>query len=193
MFINAYDNGSVYVVNNAFVSADIPMATDPDVKVIEIKDTQVFSIITENLLQNNLVKLPNNLTDYTPGDVIINVVDELVAAKMAASTKIRNFTAHRAGAAYMYDIFEFQLVSNILYAEGIFITDSNREKKYIDIINTNKTELIDALEKYLNIRDKISEYYSLHAQAKTALDFIEKSTTLEDVKKYLDNFISSFN
>jgi len=193
MFINAYDNGTVYIVNNAFVSEKMPMTLNPDVKTIEIKDTQVFAIISEELLQNNTVKLSNKMTEYTPSDIIVDVVDDLAAAKYASTMKVRDFIARRAGSAYIYDIFEFQLASNILYSEGIFITDSNREAKYIEIIETNRVELIEALEKYLNIKDKMTEYYSLYAQGKVAMDLINNANTLQNVEMYLNNFLASFN
>ena len=192
MIVNVYESGSVYIVNRAYVSKTIPVVEEPDSKNIKIEDTQVFSIIAEALLQKNEVRLPTNITTYKPSDVIINVLDDLDAAKYAAKITIKNFIAQRENTVYMYDLFEFNLTSNILYSEGYFITDSNREKKYLEIIGTNNATLIDALEKYLNIRDKISEYYSIYAQAKAAIELIENATTIPNVDTYKKSFLASF-
>ena len=192
MLLDVFDNGSVYIVNSTSIVREMPLVLDPSITKIEISNTQVFAIITEELLQNNNVKLPRGMAAYKPSDIIVDVVDDLTAAKLAARIKIGDFTASRASATYVYDIFEFQMVSNVLYAEGIFITDSNREAKYIEIIETNRVELIEALEKYLNIKDKMSEYYALHSQSKIALQFVENANTLQDVEMYTNNFIASF-
>jgi len=192
MLINVYDKGSVLEVNKAYVSKIIPVIVDPDAKIIEIKDTQVFTMISEALLQNNMVRLPAGVSSLTPSDIMIEQLDNLAAAKYASKIRVQNFVASREGVAYMYDLFEFNLTSNILYAEGFFITDSNREAKYLEIIKTNNVKLIEALEKYLNIKDKISEYYALYSQSKTTLDLIEKANTVQDIDKYRDNFLASF-
>lgn len=192
MLLNVYKKGDVYTVNSSFISQNLPINIDTDSTIVEIKNTQVFSIITEALLQNNLVKLPVGLQSYTPGDVMINIVDDLVASKYAGVIKIQNFIASRAGNAYYYDLFEFNLVSNTLYANGIFITNENREEKYIEIIETGKIELIEALETYLNLKDKISAYYSLYAQGQVAIKLVDNANTVANVELYVTNFMASF-
>jgi len=192
MLLNVYDKGSVYDVNKAYVSKDMPIVVEPDAKVIEIKDTQVFTMISEELLQNNVVRLPAGVSPYKPSDIIVDKLDDLDSVKYAAQIKIKNFIASRAGTSYLYDLFEFNLVSNTLYADGYFITDSNREAKYLEIIGTNRVHLIEALEKYLNIKDKISEYYSLYAQAKAVLELINNANSIQSVDTYKANFLASF-
>jgi len=192
MYISVYDKGSVFEVNKAFISEKTPIIVEPDVKIIQIKDTQVFSIISEALLQKNQVRLPAGLENYTPANIMIEEMDDLIAAKYAAKIKIKDFVARRESPTYLYDLFEYNLTSNILYSEGFFITDDNRESKYLEIIKTNNVRLIEALEKYLNIRDKISDYYNIYNQAKATIESIENANTIESINEYRNNFLASF-
>lgn len=67
---------------------------------------------------------------------------------------------------------------------GYFITDQNREEKYIEIIETEDENLIDLLETYLNIKDDIAKIKFNKKQFKLN---IEKLKSLdENSKEFLD-------
>ena len=192
MYIRGYDNGAFFIVHSAVLSNDVLTLSALDVVVIEILDTQLFALVSEELLQNNTVKFPSK-TNPTLSNIIINVVDDLQAAKLAANNRIKNYITSRVGYLHLYDVFEFQLVSSILWSEGFFITDANREAKYIEIIETNRMDLIEALEKYLNIRDAMTIHYNIYEQGRVAMLLIEGASSTQVVDTYLTNFLSSFN
>lgn len=60
----------------------------------------------------------------------------------------------------MIDYIEYIDTNNELGERGIFITHSNREDKYLEILETGDDSLIDMLEKYLNIKDKLTQIKS---------------------------------
>jgi len=192
MYIRGYDNGSFFIVHSAVLSNDILTSSALDVSIAEIFDTQLFAIVSEELLQNNSVKFPSK-AEPTLSNIIINVVDDLLAAKYAANNRIKNYIISRVGYLHVYDIFEFQLISSLLWSEGFFITDANREAKYIEIIETNRMDLIEALEKYLNIRDTMAVHYNIYDQGSVAMQLIDGAGSLQVVDTYLKNFFSSFN
>ena len=59
-------------------------------------------------------------------------------------------------------------------AEGIYITNENREEKYIEILEKDDPKLLEALEKYIEALDRVDiinnlvkEYYDLVEKIKS--------------------------
>lgn len=68
-----------------------------------------------------------------------------------------------------------------LAAEGYFITDANREEKYLEIIATNDEVLISMLEAYLNAYDLIEPVANMWINLKTFEDDIALATNKAEV------------
>ena len=56
---------------------------------------------------------------------------------------------------FVYYIEYFDVLFE-LTNKGYFITDENKEEKYLEILETEDDELIDLLEKYLEIKEKLT-------------------------------------
>lgn len=56
----------------------------------------------------------------------------------------------------MVDYISYIEANNTLSSQGFFITDKNREEKYLEILETGDDSLIDALEEFLNVKDSLS-------------------------------------
>lgn len=67
---------------------------------------------------------------------------------------------------------------------GYFITDQNREEKYIEIIETEDENLIELLETYLNIKDDIAKIKFNKKQFKINIDKLKSLD--ENSKEFLD-------
>ena len=84
------------------------------------------------------------------------------------------------------------MLNNKFANQGIFITDDNREECYIKIIEAGNESLIADLEKYLEIKDKVTviemrkkEYDDILNNLRTLSDFNDSETVHQIVEKYL--------
>lgn len=81
---------------------------------------------------------------------------------------------------------------DILASHGYFITDENREEKYIDILEKDDPKLLDALEKYINYLDTYNELERVIKEYKDTIESIKNcepddiKTINEIIKPYLD-------
>jgi hypothetical protein len=71
---------------------------------------------------------------------------------------------------YVYYIEYFNILFE-LSNKGFFITDENKEEKYLEILETEDDYLIDLLEEFLILKDQLS---ALKTARKTFLNVIER-------------------
>jgi len=76
----------------------------------------------------------------------------------------RTFEA-KVSSISMFDYIAFLQCHSALAAAGYFITDENREEKYIKIITSENTKLCDTLERYLLLTDIMSKHFFNYNQA----------------------------
>ncbi len=87
-----------------------------------------------------------------------------------------------------FDFFEFTMCNNFLASKGFFITDENREEVYIQIINSGDEKVIEHLEKYLNLLDRISVpnyQYNSYLEFEEA---VKDAKTLGELKELEENY-----
>jgi hypothetical protein len=72
-------------------------------------------------------------------------------------------------------------------SNGYFITNSNREEKYLEILQLDDNEkLIDILEKYLISLDNLNKYsYNLNLY-RNFQEQIDEATTIEELKEIIN-------
>ena len=81
---------------------------------------------------------------------------------------------------------------DLLASYGYFITDENREEKYIEILEKDDPKLLEALEQYINYLDSINELERVIREYKDAVDKIKEQdpddiqAINEIIKPYLD-------
>ena len=78
---------------------------------------------------------------------------------------------------HIIDFASFMILNNKFAAKGIFITDENKEEEYIKVIESGDMSLIEDLETYINLRDKVQ---GIEAQKKEYTDIVNKLKVLED-------------
>ena len=91
-------------------------------------------------------------------------VDELEAAKRSARSELNHMFSGSYERLGGLNLFRFIGSMLKLMDAGYFITEKNREEKYLEIIQSEDDELIDALKEFLDIRDNIVEYQLQHYQ-----------------------------
>lgn len=89
--------------------------------------------------------------------------------------------------------YEFTILNNELSDRGIFITDSNKEEKYIEILELEDDTLIDILERYLICKDEISRAYAAYDTYRKFKQGLNDLTTTDEVQVLASQFISEWN
>lgn len=84
--------------------------------------------------------------------------------------------------------YEFIVLNNNLMEQGYFITDTNKEEKYIEILETENDDLIDILEKYLMNKDEIARSFAAYETYRTLKLNIADTEDLEEVNKLYQAF-----
>ena len=98
-------------------------------------------------------------------------------AVAALKTKARGVMGDDLLTFHLIDFVSFMMLNNKFASKNIFITDENKEEQYIKVIESGDISLIEDLETYINLRDKIQ---NIEAQKKEYTDLVSKLTSLED-------------
>lgn len=78
---------------------------------------------------------------------------------------------------HLMDIVDFMMLHDKFASKGIFITQDNREEKYIEIIQTGDQDMIDDLERYIGYLDRLTE---LRTKIDTYNDIIQELKEVSD-------------
>lgn len=113
-------------------------------------------------------------------------------AMSAVKTKVRGILGDDLLTFTLIDFITFMQLNNKFAEKGIFITEKNKEEKYIEIIETGKADLINDLEEYINLLDEIKiiknkkdEYSKIVEGLKLQQDYEDVQSINSIVKEYL--------
>jgi len=108
-------------------------------------------------------------------------------AALAVKTKVRGIMGDDLLIFSLMDFVDLMLLNNKFSDLGIFITDDNREEAYIKIIELGDPELIDDLERFINLKDSIGlirekkeEYYNVIDNIRNASDDSAVNSAIKD-------------
>lgn len=82
----------------------------------------------------------------------------------------------------------FIIINNILASRGYFITDENREEKYLEVVSSDDNELLELLRKYLEAYDCITGDLNIYNVYIKLMEDIQEADTIEDVNKLYETF-----
>lgn len=147
-----YDGQLRYKLKNVKEVPDGSTPATPDDVVIT--DTNVYDFIYNNFLENKIyVNDLTQISDTSTYLLVPRTVNEINNIVLNAYKKTR-----LSGLQYDFDdlviLSEYLYISIELASKGYFITDTNREEKYIEILNSGDANLLDLLEKYLSVYDE---------------------------------------
>jgi hypothetical protein len=188
------DRGSYYQVLGTTKNTFDVVANSADK---HLKLTSITAdLIHQQLAQGNQVRIPKSLqsNEVLPGELqIISVTDsEIDAARNNAAYKARQMVTYELGKISSFTLYRYNILHDELAADGYFITNKNREQKYIEIIETGNVELISLLEKYLEARDTIDQALSVHDRLDSYLANLNSLTTVDDIKAAETAFLTAF-
>lgn len=127
---------------------------------------------------------------------VLNKEDDIQNIRNSEIKRVRMLInpelASVSGLAY----YGFMCLNNELADKGFFITESNREAKYLSILETGDEKLIEMLERYLNYRDEIGRVSALHKSfeglRKDILNEEDPAKIVKMSNEFMDLFYSRF-
>jgi chromatin segregation and condensation protein Rec8/ScpA/Scc1 (kleisin family) len=89
-------------------------------------------------------------------------------------------------------MYGFIILNNDLANAGYFITNENREEKYLEILETGDEKLISKLEDYLNYKDEIETVAHLERRFSSFRTEIRAAASVEEVTAIEERFLEKF-
>jgi predicted transcriptional regulator len=109
--------------------------------------------------------------------------------KMRILNKAEEYYKARVNKGSLLDYLYYIDINNELNSKGFFITDSNKEEKFLEILETGDDRLIDLLEEFLILKDQLS---ALKNARQIFVGIVEKlKETSEDDIEYLQELEDS--
>lgn len=92
----------------------------------------------------------------------------------------------------LLDFISFIQINNMFADQGIFITNENKEQKYIEIIESGDEKLISFLEEYINLLDNIKNINNKKTEYQTIiyqLQTINDKDNIEEINKIVEEYL----
>lgn len=186
LYLGLKDIGSEWLVTS--VQTDMYKIT-PDIEILEIKDTNLFSYLADLIAEKKVVKFSKYIEDLK--------IDNLVIGNESSTKESFIKELHKQIARVFclipsYTYFRYSYLNNIFASKGIFITQENREEKYIEILEKNDDDLMKYLEEYLNVMNKLEYFESMYAKYLNACEELNKTSDELVMKQITDEAITFF-
>lgn len=187
------DRGSYwYVTGVTKTSLDTADSEDNYLKLSFV----AYKLIQDALMEGNEVRInkPLHTNEVLPGEVKILKVaaDDIVEVRSSAIKRVRILINPELASVSGLAFYGFMCLNNELADKGFFITDENRESKYLSILETGDEKLIQKLEDYLNYRDEISRVASVHKNFEAFRKNVMLETENAKITKLADDFMTDF-
>jgi hypothetical protein len=156
-----------------------------------------YKLIQEALMAGNAVHIQKTLRtdEVLPGEFEIiehETADPVSDAKDAAIIRIRMLVTPEISKISGLAMYGFIVLNNDLSAMGYFITNDNREEKYLEILETGDEVLISKLEDYLNYKDEIEAVAQLERKFSAFRANVQRATTVDEVEALQTQFLERF-
>jgi hypothetical protein len=170
-----------------------------DEAIYYIQSSQLYGYIVDKVSDGIKVKIPKKLEgSLTRYDLFEGTPDTEVRQINSIGFQDKYINKARNAICsgdidknnFIFSFYEFIQLNNYFLIKGIFINNSNRDEKYLEIINMiaendnedENDELINNLEKYLELMTKLEQIQDIY---KSYLTFVENiksmSFSSEDV------------
>jgi hypothetical protein len=193
------DRGAFWKVTN-LTKNTLDNLANREEKVLKLSYMS-YQLMKEALMEGKAVHVQKTLRtdEVLPGEfevIDFEKSDPLGEARDAAITKVRMLVTPDLSKISGFAMYGFIILNNDLAANGYFITNENREEKYLEILETGDEKLIAKLEDYLNYKDEIERVAQLERKFSAFCSEIKTLTTIEEVKsaeaRFLERFYSQF-
>jgi hypothetical protein len=187
------DQGTYWKINNLVQNTMENLANSTE-KTLRLS-YMANELIKEAMLSGKVVHVPKeNLrsVEVLPGDFTIiepSEEDKLQATKDAVNARVRMLITPTLTKISGITLYGFMVLNNDLANAGYFITNENREEKYLEILETGDEKLIAKLEDYLNYKDEIESVAFLERDFSAFRKEVKQSNSVDEVVKLQDDFL----
>lgn len=158
-----------------------------------------YQQIKEAIMAGKAVHIGKSMMtdEVMPGEFTIierseAAVDMLQQARDASIVKIRMLVSPEIAKISGFAMYGFIILNNDLSNAGYFITNENREEKYLEILETGDEKLIAKLEDYLNYKDEIEAIAQLERKFSHFRTSMKAAPTVEAVTELEQKFLTAF-
>lgn len=187
------DRGSYWSVQG--VTENSFATVDQDSKYLKLSAVS-GKIIKDAMLGGDEVRIVKPLLgiEVLPREIKIIKAeeDDVESFKSSQIKRVRMLINPELASVSGLAFYGFICLNNELADKGFFITDQNRESKYLSILETGDEKLISKLEDYLNYRDEIGRVASLHKKFEKFRKDMKEETDKEKIQKLADDFMEDF-
>lgn len=113
-------------------------------------------------------------------------------AAKAVKTKVRGILGDDLVVLTLVDFISFMQLNNLFAEKGFFITEKNKEEKYIEIIESGDEKLIENLEQYITLLDNIKVIQNKkneYSKIIEDLKFLNDYEDVESVNKIVEDYL----
>jgi len=189
------DRGTHYLVTGVTKSSFDGLANRED-KVLKLSYNS-YQKCSDGLAEGKTVTINKELTtdEVLPGDVNVSdeAISELETYKKVAMQKINKKMTYNTATISALEILSFTVINSELASLGYFITEKNREDKYIEIIEAEDEELIEKLEEYLILLDLVQNSLKFSNMCKKYNNQILLAEDQNAVDDILSNFYKEYD
>lgn len=187
------DRGSFWQVMG--VTKNSLSTADSEEKYLKLSHSS-YKKIEDAILGGSEVRIvkPLRVGEVLPDEVKILKVaeDDIVGIRESAIKRVRIIITPQIASLSGLSLYGFMCLNNELADKGFFITDENRESKYLAILETGDEKLIQKLEDYLNYRDEISRVSSLYKKFETFRKNLMNEADKDKISKLADDFLTEY-
>jgi len=179
------DKGDVWEITDTTIQPD-DYVVDPEM-VLEV-DKALFDFI-KGKIHTSQIQYPKDVDGkLIQQDLMIVDYDPVTSHRERILNKGREYISTRLNAVSLFELYEFMVCNLDLIEKGFVITNTNRRKKYLEIVDAGDIDTIDLLERLLNSKDKLESISGWYNQYRTFESDLYK---LNDIKK-IDNRFKIF-
>jgi ribosomal protein S17 len=189
------DRGSYWFVTNVTQNT-LDNQAEKDEKILRLSYMS-HQLIKQALMAGKKVHIHKTLQtgEVLPGEfdvVDLAETDPIQEARDSSVVKIRMLVTPDLSKISGFALYGFMILNNDLASNGYFITNENREEKYLEILETGDEKLIAKLEDYLNYKDEIEAVAHLERRFAAFRNEIRTATTVEEIKAIEERFLERF-
>jgi hypothetical protein len=153
----------------------------------------LFNTVSE-LLKSSVVRYnSNHVGELKIEDLKIEKIDPFSIKKMLTIQRGMLLINQRINILSLFGFANFIILNNYMLDAGYFITNENREQKYLEIINTTDKKLIKKLEEYLEALDVVSQDLYWYSHYREFRDAVDSASSEEQLTMAINTFNSLFN
>ena len=193
MMLDLHDGGNYFIINSTYTTDNVNILNPVKKLDREVKDAKLFENITNLLASGSYVKFLKNKELTSINDLEVKTLSDLEKERIDASTKVRNILNDYVSNIDVFDFYQFTISNNILNDAGFTITDKNVSDQSTAINNTNKPELISALDVLIKSKTNIEKYRGIYNDSEKTLQNIDDAVDVTSIQSSLNTFTTKYS